>query len=457
MNQQLALVSLANYLNHQKEQVLPNRIIHIAKRCLIDTLGVALAGSQHLAVRKARCALSTGGKGAHFIGCREQSSSATAALVNATAAHVLDFDDNCYAGFVHGSAVIVPAALAMAETLNVTGKELLKAIALASECQYRVGMLLDNELYYQGWWTTGILGTIGACAAAATLLQLNAEQSACAFGIAVASSCGMKNIFGTDCKSLMAGIAAQKGITAAILAKEGLSGPTDALEHPSGLINLCNNGHSNPDQFKIDTQTWCLEEVGVDIKRIPLCLSSHAAVDALLHLKHQHHLTVEQIQRIDCDVPQIVVTNLIYDKPQTAQQAQFSLPFAIAQSCLSDTITLDHLCDENLQCEQLNSLMAQVSYTSSSQWDLAQMAKEAPEGAEVTVHLKDGTSYSHFVAKARGAASVPLDDEEISAKFSQCAQGVLSQNNIHKLLDDLWHIEAINTRELANYWEHCYE
>ncbi|MFS2117849.1 MmgE/PrpD family protein, partial [Herbaspirillum frisingense] len=99
-----------------------------------------------------------------------------AALVNAVAAHALDFDDNCYAGFVHGSAVIVPAALAVAQQIDADGQALLTALVVGAECQYTLGLASDNRLYRRGWWSSGILGPIGACAAAAWLLRLDAQQ-----------------------------------------------------------------------------------------------------------------------------------------------------------------------------------------------------------------------------------------------------------------------------------------
>src|SRR5690606_13432104 len=113
-------------------------------------------------------------------------SAAAAAFCNAAAAHALDFDDNCYAGFVHGSAVIVPAAIAMAQTIDAKGSDLVTAIAVGAECEYAVGAAAGMALYQKGWWTTGLLGPIGAGVAAGHLLKLDAAQMRSCIGLAVA-------------------------------------------------------------------------------------------------------------------------------------------------------------------------------------------------------------------------------------------------------------------------------
>lgn len=452
MNKRPALIALAEWLIQQNAAPLPDDIRHIARRCLIDTLGVMLAGSTREVSKKVKGTMPQAQGNSRLVGSREQTDAMTAAMINGVAAHALDFDDNCYAGFVHGSAVIVPTALAAADAKNAGGELLLKAIALGSECQYRLGMALDNKLYHAGWWTTGMLGSIGACAAAAIIFDLSVDECANALGIALVSASGMKAAFGTDSKPLLAGLAAQRGIQAAMLAQAGMSGPVDVLEHPSGFIALCNSNLLIDTWIREPSDVWCLKNPGIDIKRIPVCLSSHAAVDAVLHLQKHHAFTADDVARVECDVPEIVCINLKYDQPLNGQQAQFSLPFAVAQALIAGDVTLKHLENDNVCTPALQSLMMRVSYDTSPRWGEGELSTNAPEGAEVLIHLKDGQSLSHFVAKPRGTADHPLSDDELNTKFIQCCHPVIGEVNAHKLLTYLWRMEEPATEHMSTYW-----
>src|SRR5450830_645789 len=336
MTHPTAIERLSDWICGLQHSDIPASVRAVATNCLLDTIGVAFAGAATAVARTARAtAMDAGSRGdAAIVGGTHMFSAPAAAFVNGTSAHALDFDDNCYAGFVHGSAVIAPAAIAVAQKRNASGSDLLTAFIVGSECEYSVGAATNSVLYDQGWWTTGVLGPIGACAAAAWLLRLDRQQTASALGLAVAGTGGLEACFGTDAKALMAGRAAEAGVNAALLAVQGASGPHDAFEHWNGFNGLFNQG-----VFEVATldrlgAQWFLASPGVDIKRIPVCLSSHAAVDAAMALVARHAIEIARIEEMVCDVPSVVQANLIYDRPTTRQEAQFSLPFALAVSLL---------------------------------------------------------------------------------------------------------------------------
>ncbi len=436
---------LARWLVTLAPAAIPDAVQRVGVRCLVDTLGVMLAGAAtHSAALARRVMLDTAAPGdAAVAGSPRRLAAPAAAFANGVAAHALDFDDNCYAGFVHGSAVIVPAALAVAQARHADGALLLTALVAGAECQYRVGMALGRTLYDRGWWTTGVLGSIGACAAASRLIGLDADATARALGLAIAGTGGMKSVFGTDAKPLSAGRTAENGVLAALLAEQGAGGPLDALEHEYGLAALCNNGEFDAGWLADEPGRWCLLSPGVDVKRIPVCLSSHAAVDGVLALVARHGLALEQIADIACDVPPVVVANLIYPRPVTAQQAQFSLPFAVAASLLYGELTLEHLDDDLLDDPDLQRLMARVTLCSSSRWDDPGLLSTAPEGAVVMVALHNGTTLDTFVAKAMGSADRPLDNRALEGKFLRCAVNALAPAQAEQLLFSLWRLPAL--------------
>jgi len=417
-----AIERLADWICGLQHSDIPASVRTIATNCLLDTIGVAFAGSATAVARTARAiAMDAGSRGdAAIVGGPHLFSAPAAAFVNGASAHALDFDDNCYAGFVHGSAVIAPAAIAVAQKRNASGSDLLTAFIVGSECEYAVGAATNSILYDQGWWTTGVLGPVGACAAAAWLLKLDRKQTASALGLAVAGTGGLKACFGTDAKPLMAGRAAEAGVVAALLAAQGASGPHDAFEHWNGFTGLFNHGEFNVAMIAQLGSHWFMESPGVDLKRIPLCLSSHAAVDAAMAIVARHGIHVDKIEEIICDVPQIVFANLIYNKPATRQEAQFSMPFAVAVSLLYGTVELAHLDGAVLQEPRVIALMQRITMTVGPRWSQAGACEAAPEGANVQIRAAGRDWVEGFQAYARGAAQCPMRQEEIENKFLTC-------------------------------------
>ncbi len=444
MTETTAITGLARWISGLRHEHIPPSIRQLASNCLVDTIGVAIAGSATEVAGMARAtAVANAAPGAAvLIGNDAMLTAPAAAFVNASAAHALDFDDNSYAGFVHGSAVIAPAALAVAQQLNASGSDLLSAFIAGSECEYAIGAATNSVLYDQGWWTTGVLGPIGSCAATAWLLRLDQTQTASALGLAVAATGGLKACFGTDAKALMAGKAAEAGVMAALLAAQGASGPHDAFEHWNGFNSLFNHGEFDVAMLERLGSTWFMASPGVDLKRMPLCLASHAAVDAAMALQAQYQFEVTAIEEIVCDVPQVVIGNLIYDQPDTRQEAQFSMPFAIAVSLLYGSVTLKHLDPAILQEARLRELMARVKMTVGPRWSRAGVCEAAPEGANVTIKLRGRAEVEQFRSHARGAAQYPITQRELEDKFMQCSGAVVG-SNAGRLLSQLKALDSV--------------
>jgi 2-methylcitrate dehydratase PrpD len=414
---------LARWASDLQGNAIPAAVRAHAKTSLIDTIGVSIAGAQTRVGRIARAVgLQAGTNGwSTLFGSAAHVSEQTAAFVNGAAAHALDFDDNCYAGVVHGSAVIAPAALAVGQKINASGKDLITAFVAGSECEYAIGAASKNILYERGWWTTGVLGPIGSCVAASHLLKLDPDKMSSALGLAITGAGGTKACFGTDGKALMAGRAAEAGVVCALLAAQGARGPVDAIESTNGFARLFNEGVFDPAAIDRLGSRWFSQEPGVDIKRIPVCLSSHAAVDAVMHLVATHGIRLDEIESIVCDVPPMVSRNLVYTHPKTVQESQFSMQYAMAVSLKFGTLTLEHLDEKLLKNNELASLMARVQMRTGPLWDDTELQQSAPEGAEVHLHLSNGKVLQLFRPTARGSVGFPLSSREIGDKFLACA------------------------------------
>lgn len=442
--QESASGQLADWAAGLKSQDIPAEIRARAKTCLLDTIGVAIAGARSDAARFARALCIEGGTQgwSTALGSSQLFSAQAAAFVNGTAAHALDFDDNCYAGFVHGSAVVAPAVLAVGQKTNATGANAITAFAAGVECEYALGAASKNVLYDRGWWTTGVFGPIGASIAAASLLGLDADKTRAALGLAMVGAGGMKACFGTDAKALMAGRASEAGVVCAELAARGASGPAQAIEDRNGFINLFNAGEFDYSCLAVIGKRWYLKSPGADIKRIPVCLSSHAAVDALSELMAERRLGFQDIEAIICDVPPIVCANLKYDKPRSPREAQFSMQFALAASLRFQTLSLTHLNDETIRDEGLCDLMARITMISGPIWNDPDLRQSAPEGARIRLQMRDGSHFEAYRDKAHGSAAHPLTPTQVADKFLACVAPALGDHRGRRLLDCLTRLDS---------------
>jgi 2-methylcitrate dehydratase PrpD len=441
-----AIETAAEWICGLEAAAVPAPVRKVARDCFIDTLGVALAGATRPVVNKVRAlagrAYARGD--ATVLGGQGRMSPNAAALVNGAAAHALDFDDNCYAGFVHGSAVIVPAALAVAEAEDSPGAELLTAFVAGCEVEFAAGDAATPHLYEKGWWTTGVLGPIGAAAAAARVMKLDATKTAHAIGLAIAGTGGAKACFGTDGKPALCGRAAEAGVVAALMAREGCSGPTNAFEDSRGFANLFNDRIFEAECFTRLGRDWRLLKPGVDFKRVPVCLSAHAALDAVMDIMAEHRIRAADIEAVICDVGPVVTANLVYDEPRTPQQAQFSMPFVIGCMLVRGDISLAELDQSVVDDPKVRAVMRRVKTVTTQRWTPGgEHARRYPEGAHVTVTTRDGRTFDHFNGFARGTTARPLSDDEIASKFVSCAAAPIGKEGADALLDKLRSLEML--------------
>ncbi|WP_086058107.1 MmgE/PrpD family protein [Bordetella genomosp. 9] len=429
-------MALAQWVDGLASAHIPPAVRQVATTCILDTLAVAVAGAATPAARAALALCPNAPTGpCTILGRTDVAADAPlAAFVNATAAHALDFDDNCYAGFVHGSAVIVPALLACAESMDATGEQTVTALVAGAECEYAIGAATQGRLYERGWWTTGVLGPIGAAMAAAKLFRLDPARTREALALAVSMASGTKSCFGSDAKPLMAGKAAQAGVQSACLAQAGATGPADPFGAPSGFAARFNEGVFDGSALASLGRSWYLLEPGVDVKRIPVCLSSHAAVDALRALMARHRFQASDVKRVTCDVPPIVAANLVHAMPATPGQARFSMPFAIAMTLLDPDWGLAALHPAQLARDDLRCLMRVVHMETGPAWNDAKRRSAAPEGAVVRVTLTNGAVLEASRDKAAGSAAAPLPEAAVSRKFHDCTAPVIGARHAATLL-----------------------
>ena len=394
-----------------------------ASIAFIDTCGVMLAGSGETAARIAQSLASEEGVGeCRVVGTSITTGAALAAFANGVAAHALDYDDMCFVSLAHPSCVLVPAILAAGELARADARTLLDAYVVGFEIECRLGLVMNPRHYHQrGWHCTSSIGTLGAAAAVARVLGLDAATTRHALGIAASSACGVKENLGSMVKPLHAGMAARNGVTAAQLARRGFSASASAIDGPQGYLAAMDSERSSLDTAVTDLGTrWEICETGVTVKLYPSCAATHPPLDALREIVRRERLTANQVAAIDVEVDSMTPRLLIHPNPSTNLEAKFSMPFCAAAAVVYPQIGIDTFSPESIRHSDVQALMPRVSLRANAAFDTAAPLSQA----RVTVRLHDGREWSQHADGARGYPG-RLTDEELSAKFEDCAARAL--------------------------------
>jgi 2-methylcitrate dehydratase PrpD len=425
---------------------LPEPVMHEATRCLVDTIGVALAGTQHETVRKTReLVLEEFAPGpCSLLGEVSGISAPGAALYNGVAAHVLDFDDVSHEAMVHCSCAVLPAALASAELADASGTELLEAFVAGVEAEYALGCAFTDELFWRGWWTTGLLGAFGATVASARALGLNQEETRNAICFIASQTSGTYTVVGTPMKPFANGRAAQMGVEAALYARAGLSAHADAFEHEKGFIAMFGGGTFKRDLLDRLGTRFILVDPGLAYKLYPVCSGAQPATEALINLIAEEKLDSSSITHVRCDVTGSIKTYLEHERPATVTEAQFSMNFAVACVLVHGELGIGHLSEEVLSDPRIEAAMEKVEMTLNERLaEASELGPAYPEAAIVTVTLADGSRFSKTNKGATGSPVNPMSDEQIDRKFINSTSPLLGPGAAGELLHRIRNIENL--------------
>jgi 2-methylcitrate dehydratase PrpD len=420
-----------------------------AAQCILDCVGVTLAGSvEPIQVPVMQYLEEVGGRPhATIIGRGGRTSVSNAAFANGVFGHVLDFDDTNQIFVGHGSVVIVPAILALAERLKFTGQDIVTAYMVGTEVQWKLGdaFVSSGNHYAKGWHSTCTIGSFGAAAAAGKLLRLDVNSMTHAFGIAASEAAGFQEQFGTHAKSFHAGRANENGVKAALLARGGFTSSRSALEGHVGYARLV------ADEYDLDRvsdfgKPWGILEPtfgrGINLKKYPVCASGLGAIEGMLALVEQHDITPDQVAAVECRVRPKSLDILMHHDPRTGLEAKFSVEYWIAATLLDRTFGLIQTTDERVRRPEVRALTGKVKVTPDPSIDLA-TAK-----VKLHVELMDGRAYDTVYYPHRGAADNPMSDDELIAKFTECAAwGGLPAEKIERAATRLLEIERLEDIE----------
>ena len=437
---------IAEYVVNAGLEDFPPDGVHAAKGAILDCLGCMLAGhDEPLAEILEDFVRPASGQGvASVIGRGFKTSSADASLINGAMAHALDYDDITRAIKGHPTAVLLPGAMALAEEMGASGRDLLLAYILGFEVSCCIGegmsVAYADEL---GWHPTGPLGALGAAVAASRIVGLDQRQTAMAISLAASQASGLRQNFGTMTKPFHAGAACRTGVTAAKMVKAGFTASVDALEGRFGFIHAFSGGEGyDMDRMARSLGSTCyLVDSGVEVKKYPCCGSAHLALDAITDIMGQTSIDPTQVDRIDVIVDFDPPRSLIHDRPQSSLEGKFSMQYCLSAALIDGKIGLGTFTDDQVLRQEAQAMIPKVTMRRSPEYVGQPSWTEAFN--QVDVHLQNGEVLSGRSDRIQEGALRGVTMPEIVAKFRDCAHTTLSGAVTEELVSSLQSIEEL--------------
>lgn len=440
-------IELVSYLSNMQYEDIPDEAIDTAKLCILDTVGVGLFASKTAWTKiTAEMAAATMGIQESVIwGHGIKTTAQYAALVNGVSAHGIEMDDRKPTLGLHPGSSIIPVAIAASEKTNANGKTLLTAIVAGYETAFRIGKAVPKQL--PGVNSAAHKGIWGATAAASKVLELDVDQTLNAFGIAGFMASGISEYsqdpLNTMVKRFLGGWPAHNGMTAALLAQRGLTGPWSVLE---GKFGYC--------RVFAEEQDLYIEELAKDlgksfaivereVKPYSAWGGSHICIDAVNQLKTQHQVDSHEIAKIIIRGSSKLIENRQIRRPQSIMAGQISLPFICALALLYDMRDPGIWTEAILQDGQVLAIVDQIECQVDEQIDNKARATYSNGEVTISIILKNGLQREATVEHSRGTSENPLSRDEIKSKFYCLAAQIIPEKQCALLAQTVERLEDI--------------
>lgn len=426
---------LANWAANCRFADVPPPARKQAVRSIVNWLAATLGGSQQPAVNIALEAL---GPFSHISGVSlpgrfEKPDALNAGLVTGISAHVLDFDDTDLATIIHPAGAVASALFSLCQRHALSGTDLLNAFVVGVEVECRLGRALYPSHYEMGWHITGTCGSFGSAAACGRLLGLDTARMQMALAIAATEAAGLKVEFGTMCKSLNMGRAAQNGMLAALLAFRGFTGAPDAIEGKGGYVQAASLHH---DFSAITRNLGESYEIMRDTFKPFACgIVLHPAIDATLQLRKEYHLNSADIRSIQVMANPLVLQLTGKQNPRDGLEAKFSVYHSVAVALVKGYAGPAEYTTATVHDPGVDAVRRRVTVQTNS--------NIREDEAIVTITAIDGRVLRKHVEHAIGSASRPLSDDDLNRKYHELVKGILPREQADQVLALAWGLEEL--------------
>lgn len=447
--------ALADFIVGASLASFPASVVTQGKRCLIDGFGVVIGGTKlhgsHI-VRDYVAALSDRREATVFGPHAASAPASLAALANGAAGHAADFDDTqlsttpdrTYGLLTHPTVPALAGALAIAERTGASGAQFLEAFLIGFEVECKIAEAIEPAHYIKGFHSSGTIGTFAAAAAAARLLKADRTQVAHALTIASSLAAGIRVNFGSMTKPLHVGRAAENGVVAAELAVRGFTGGDQGLDGKWGFFQVLGGGAEPHRLVGMLGSPHAIVDPGVSVKPYPSGVLSHPSMDAMLRLVTERDLKPEQIKAVRLRAGSNILDPLRYKTAKTELEAKFCVPFLLSAIILRRRAGLQEFTDEFVASAPVQAMMPKVTGVFDQGIEAQGFAKIR---SIVEVDTVNGQTFVQpSDDRYRGGPDRPFTREELHAKFTDCAEGVLPPAQIRRALTT---IEAVDTLKSA--------
>ncbi|MCG8381394.1 MAG: MmgE/PrpD family protein [Gammaproteobacteria bacterium] len=435
-------LNIAENATRYRYQMLPEDVVFIAKTCILDWVGVTLAGADEpltkILLENER--EQGGHPQATVVGFGEKLSIQQTTLINGAASHALDYDDVNMQFTGHPTVTVLPAVLALAEQHHASGQQLIESFVAGYETECRIGAAMGQSHYNRGWHATATIGTFGSAAGCGHFMGLSEQKMATALGIAATQAAGLKSQFGTMCKPFHAGKAALNGLLAASLAKKNFTSRADMIECEQGFAETQTDSF-NPEKGKGDSDDYRIRENL--FKYHAACYLTHSAIEAAAHIHREHQLSPEAITRIQVTVDpnSLRVCNIL--SPETGLETKFSLRHTAAFALAGiDTAAMNSYSDEHAKDRHLVALRNKVSVETST--------ARPQTAALVTVETQSGETYESEADVGIARTDLQAQWDQLEAKFHSLVNPICDRSHAADIVACIAALDTLsNTADLT--------
>ena len=425
-----------------------------AKDIIIDAIGAMITGLREPVSQKtAKYIKESGGiEECGVIGGAFRSSLTNCALLNGTSVHASELEAiGPYTG--SNPMTNIPVALSVAEKCALSGRSVLEGVIIGLEVQTKLGMSGPGS-FDKGFSSIPLYGSLGAAATACKMMQLNIEQVQNALGIAIAQCGGQNRQTGTMTHLLENGIGCRNGVTAALLAKEGVTADANLLEGERGFYDLfCSSGRGYDIEAPLRSlgNPFSVTFPGIFIKKYGCCFFSHKAMDAMLELMDKHRFVYDEVDHVRAEIPTFVARVLRYPEPVNCEEAKFSLEQGLGALLIDGKVELPYIrpfTDAGFNDAKYKNARNKIKVITRTDWD---GGRSVPWSIPITVKLRDGRQYENSVENVKGGPQNPLSKQELISRYDALSRGFLSQGQINRSAELVYSLENLdNVLELLN-------
>jgi 2-methylcitrate dehydratase PrpD len=420
---------VGKFVTMTKYEDIPEEVIELGKKSILDGLGLALAGSKAESGPLSRQYVENLGicQGkAILIGSAQKTAPRFAAFVNGISIHADDFDDTqlavakdrVYGLLVHPTVPVLPAILALAERGGISGKEWMLAYHLGVEVECKIAEAISPRHYQDGFHSTGTCGPFGSVAACARLLRFDLSKTLNAFGLVASQSGGLRENFGTMTKPFQAGHAAESGLASAELVALGWTAAEQILEADRGFFHAAGGSYDPAAIIDRLGKPWTFASPGISIKPYPSGSLTHPAMTELMRLIEANNIYAAQVEKVDVGANHNMTTTLLHHDPKTGLNAKFSMEFCLAILLLERKAGLGAFSDKVVQRPDVREMIRKINFYVDPEAESAGFDKMT---SILKIRLKDGTVITGRAEFAKGSPSNPMTFEETATKFRGCA------------------------------------